>query len=201
MLPAVLVREVHSVLLLATHWTKSCDCRFFQPTDMANKSDSNVVVSLAAHSLAACASIRLHHNLDNCFMPFLWFLMSFPRGLMCRITYFGIAICHLRGHSAIQQGLEIRWRAVVYCANKQDIFKTEHLSDIEALRASFIEVSKSMIAIAESFVPISTTVYVQHCPMADSNKGADWLSNKEEILNPYFGQAMLSCGENTKTIK
>lgn len=86
-------------------------------------------------------------------------------------------------------------------ALKQSTQHLEHLSDIKALRASFIEVSRSMIAIAESFVPISTTVYVQHCPMADSNKGADWLSNKEEILNPYFGQAMLSCGENTKTIK
>ena len=84
---------------------------------------------------------------------------------------------------------------------KQSAQHLEHLSDIEALRASFIEVSKSMIAIAESFVPITTPVYVQHCPMADSNKGAEWLSNKEEILNPYFGQAMLSCGENTKTIK
>ncbi len=86
-------------------------------------------------------------------------------------------------------------------ALKQSTQHLEHLSDIKALRASFIEVSRSMIAIAESFVPISTTVYVQHCPMADSNKGADWLSNKEEILNPYFGQAMLSCGENTKTIR
>ena len=83
---------------------------------------------------------------------------------------------------------------------KQSVQHLEHLSDIEALRASFIEVSKSMIAIAESFVPITTPVYVQHCPMADSNKGADWLSNKEEILNPYFGQAMLTCGEVTKTI-
>jgi Cu(I)/Ag(I) efflux system membrane fusion protein len=83
---------------------------------------------------------------------------------------------------------------------KQSVQHLEHLSDIEALRASFIEVSKSMIAIAESFGPITTPVYIQHCPMAYSNKGADWLSNKEEILNPYFGQAMLTCGEVTKTI-
>ena len=86
-------------------------------------------------------------------------------------------------------------------ALKQSAQHLEHLSNIEALRSSFIEISKSMIAIAESFVPITTTVYVQHCPMADSNKGADWLSKEKEILNPYFGQAMLSCGETSKTIK
>jgi Cu(I)/Ag(I) efflux system membrane fusion protein len=42
---------------------------------------------------------------------------------------------------------------------------------------------------------------VQHCPMADSFKGADWLSKKKEILNPYFGQSMLTCGSITKTIE
>jgi Cu(I)/Ag(I) efflux system membrane fusion protein len=58
-----------------------------------------------------------------------------------------------------------------------------------------------MIAIAESFDPLATPIYVQHCPMADSNKGADWLSKEKEILNPYFGQKMLGCGEITKTIQ
>jgi Cu(I)/Ag(I) efflux system membrane fusion protein len=58
-----------------------------------------------------------------------------------------------------------------------------------------------MIAIAESFAPLSTAIYIQNCPMADSNKGADWLSLDKEIQNPYFGESMLSCGENTKTIK
>ena len=58
-----------------------------------------------------------------------------------------------------------------------------------------------MIVTAESFDPLSTTIYVQHCPMADSNNGADWLSQDKEIRNPYFGESMLSCGENTKTIK
>ncbi|NNC61403.1 MAG: DUF3347 domain-containing protein, partial [Eudoraea sp.] len=33
-----------------------------------------------------------------------------------------------------------------------------------------------------------------HCPMANSNKGADWLSSSKEIRNPYYGEAMLTCG-------
>lgn len=76
-----------------------------------------------------------------------------------------------------------------------------HLNDIKAIRDQFKNISSSIVAIAESFDPISTSLFIQHCPMADSNKGADWLSQEKEIRNPYFGESMLTCGEVTKTIK
>jgi Cu(I)/Ag(I) efflux system membrane fusion protein len=31
--------------------------------------------------------------------------------------------------------------------------------------------------------------------MAFKDKGAFWLSGEKEIKNPYFGEAMLTCGE------
>jgi Cu(I)/Ag(I) efflux system membrane fusion protein len=86
-------------------------------------------------------------------------------------------------------------------ALKPSLQHIEHLGDIKAIRGKFISISNLMIAIAESFAPLSTAIYIQNCPMADSNKGADWLSLDKEIQNPYFGESMLSCGENTKTIK
>jgi Cu(I)/Ag(I) efflux system membrane fusion protein len=86
-------------------------------------------------------------------------------------------------------------------ALKPSLQHIEHLGDIKAIRGKFINISNLMIAIAESFAPLSTAIYIQNCPMADSNKGADWLSLDKEIQNPYFGESMLSCGENTKTIK
>ena len=46
-----------------------------------------------------------------------------------------------------------------------------------------------------------TTAYYQFCPMAEGDKGAYWMSNSEEIKNPYFGEAMLGCGENKETLK
>ena len=85
-------------------------------------------------------------------------------------------------------------------ALKQSTQHTEHLSDIKLVRENFIGISKTMIAIAESFDPIPTPIYIQHCPMADSNKGADWLSKEKEIRNPYFGESMLTCGEIKKKI-
>lgn len=38
------------------------------------------------------------------------------------------------------------------------------------------------------------TYYVQHCPMAFNDEGADWISAEEAIRNPYFGDRMLKCG-------
>lgn len=42
--------------------------------------------------------------------------------------------------------------------------------------------------------------YVVHCPMALGGKGADWISNEPKVLNPYFGDAMLECGDVTETL-
>jgi Cu(I)/Ag(I) efflux system membrane fusion protein len=58
-----------------------------------------------------------------------------------------------------------------------------------------------MVEMSEYVQPLDKPVYVQHCPMADNNKGADWLSLEKEIRNPYFGSSMLTCGEVTKEFK
>ena len=65
--------------------------------------------------------------------------------------------------------------------------------NLENQRAHFVILNKNMVAIAMN-VDNLTNVYVQECPMADNNKGAMWLSTEEEIRNPYFGDAMLTCG-------
>ena len=77
----------------------------------------------------------------------------------------------------------------------------QHLSDIEQLRKAFQSVSVTMIDMTSAFTPLGKTIYVLHCPMANNNKGADWLSTFKEIRNPYFGSSMLTCGEVTKEIK
>ena len=77
----------------------------------------------------------------------------------------------------------------------------QHFSDIDQLRKAFQPVSATLIEMTNTFTPLGKTIYVQHCPMADNNKGADWLSTFKEIKNPYFGSSMLTCGEVTKEIK
>ncbi len=82
-----------------------------------------------------------------------------------------------------------------------DLEHVEHFSDIEQLRKAFQTVSAAMIEMTNTLKPLDETIYVLHCPMADNNKGADWLSSEKEIKNPYFGSSMLTCGEVTKEIK
>ena len=69
------------------------------------------------------------------------------------------------------------------------------------MRVAFLNLSNAMIAMAKSFDPMAEIIYIQHCPMADNNKGADWLSLSNEIRNPYFGAGMLTCGEVKEEIK
>ena len=72
--------------------------------------------------------------------------------------------------------------------------------DIEEQRKHFETLSEALIESAELFGLTIDLVYVQFCPMAFDDKGAYWLSEFEEIKNPYFGDMMLTCGEVTKRI-
>jgi len=72
--------------------------------------------------------------------------------------------------------------------------------DIEEQRKYFENLSDALIESAELFGLTIDMVYVQFCPMAFDDKGAYWLSESDKILNPYFGDLMLTCGEVTKKI-
>lgn len=73
--------------------------------------------------------------------------------------------------------------------------------DNEKQRKAFSELSIEFYNVIKTFDLMDKTVYYQFCPMALNDKGAFWLSTKEEILNPYFGAQMLSCGENKEILK
>lgn len=86
-----------------------------------------------------------------------------------------------------------------YWMEQQSAIKThaEKLAgsdDIEEQRKQFDFLSQALIKSVKVFGIGEATLYVQHCPMANDNKGADWLSSEEEIRNPYFGDMMLTCG-------
>ncbi len=72
--------------------------------------------------------------------------------------------------------------------------------DIEEQRKQFDFLSQALIKSLKVFGVEGDTFYVQHCPMANDNDGAAWLSKHEKILNPYFGEKMLTCGTVQDTI-
>jgi hypothetical protein len=74
------------------------------------------------------------------------------------------------------------------------------MGDIEEQRKAFVTVTESVEAMVKDQLE-SGTVYKQFCPMAFGNKGAYWLSNSKDIMNPYFGDKMLKCGRIAEEIK
>lgn len=78
----------------------------------------------------------------------------------------------------------------------------EHISRSEMAhqREHFEVLSKDIIDLL-AITGSDRTLYVAYCPMYNNNKGGQWLSDAEEIRNPYFGSAMLNCGAVQKEIK
>ncbi len=74
-------------------------------------------------------------------------------------------------------------------------------NDIEKQREHFSKLSYSMYKAIKAFGLGGSTAYYDFCPMAFNDKGAYWLSDKETIRNPYFGDKMLKCGSVEETLR
>jgi len=67
---------------------------------------------------------------------------------------------------------------------------------LDEARVSFEALSVTMIELVRRFGnPTDGEVRLAFCPMANDNKGAEWLQTAEKIENPYFGSKMYRCGE------
>jgi len=78
----------------------------------------------------------------------------------------------------------------------KDATSISESKDIKKQREVFTNFSNNMIALAKSVKLTAEPVYQAYCPM----KKANWLSNEKTIKNPYYGNAMLSCGKVVETI-
>jgi len=79
-------------------------------------------------------------------------------------------------------------------------YDSRHISEttvIDHQREHFASLSKNMYALVSGLKMNSTTLYQQYCPM----KKASWLSDAEDVRNPYYGDDMLECGKVTATLK
>ena len=83
---------------------------------------------------------------------------------------------------------------------KSSAISISKTSDIKMQRDYFIHLSSHLINTVQLF-GVNEKVYVEFCPMADDNNGAYWLSKEEKVINPYFGSAMIECGEVKQVIE
>ncbi len=71
---------------------------------------------------------------------------------------------------------------------------------VKVQRDHFTNLSLHLTSAIETF-GVNEKVYLQFCPMANNDQGGYWLSKEEHVLNPYFGNAMLKCGEVKQIIE
>jgi copper chaperone CopZ len=81
-----------------------------------------------------------------------------------------------------------------------DTKKMEATKNIELQRTHFMTLSDNLYKLLK-VAKLDSTIYFQHCPMANDGKGANWLSKENVIKNPYYGSAMLSCGNTVETFE
>jgi len=81
----------------------------------------------------------------------------------------------------------------------RDVIRMVELDGVEEQRNHLNRLSTSLFTMLKA-ADIQTEAYLQHCPMAFDNQGAYWVSNREEIRNPYYGDRMLKCGSVRETL-
>lgn len=79
----------------------------------------------------------------------------------------------------------------------KDASAISEMTDLNKQRIHFANLSSNMSIIAKAVRLTENPIYLLHCPM----KKAGWLSSVQEVKNPYYGNAMLTCGEIIETIK
>jgi Cu(I)/Ag(I) efflux system membrane fusion protein len=75
-------------------------------------------------------------------------------------------------------------------------------ADLAALRAALHDISDATIAGLDLFgwEGEGEKPAVFHCPMAFDGDGGDWIDLGDEVQNPWYGAAMLRCGDRVRDL-
>jgi len=111
-------------------------------------------------------------------------------------------IANLLTSTSAGQWLEhdLKWTNI-YKDIDTSIRKIMNTRNLDLQRIQFSIVSNSLYEALKHYEIHHVNAYYQYCPMVNGNTGAFWLSNSDEIRNPYFGEVMLTCGETKEIIK
>jgi Cu(I)/Ag(I) efflux system membrane fusion protein len=68
---------------------------------------------------------------------------------------------------------------------------------LDAMRKPHFETLSNALIVAVKADPeaFKGDLFIMNCPMVYGDRGADWLQDDDQLLNPYFGSMMLKCGE------
>lgn len=74
-------------------------------------------------------------------------------------------------------------------------------NSVEEQREMFSKVTQIIEEELLNYLSEGSTIYKVYCPMVNNNQGDYWLSDRDEVLNPYFGDKMLKCGRVAEKLK
>ncbi len=74
--------------------------------------------------------------------------------------------------------------------------RIEMAEDLEGMREHLQETTREIEEVIVSFgAGQLPDLYRMYCPMAHDDQGGIWFQDDDAVANPYFGPAMLACGE------
>jgi Cu(I)/Ag(I) efflux system membrane fusion protein len=74
--------------------------------------------------------------------------------------------------------------------------KTAGIDEMRLNNKDLSEAVVELVKLAPPSAKVAPTLYQIHCPMTK----ADWLQTTQNVANPYYGKAMLTCGSVVATI-
>lgn len=78
----------------------------------------------------------------------------------------------------------------------KDASAISETADLKKQREHFARLSANIITLAKAVKLGTQPAYETYCPM----KKVSWLSDSKTVKNPYYGNAMLGCGNVVETI-
>jgi membrane fusion protein, copper/silver efflux system len=72
-----------------------------------------------------------------------------------------------------------------------DAAESARAGDLKAQREAFKAISSATIDLLKRHPPAGLKLFVAYCPMVK----ASWLTEVQEVANPYYGSEMFACGE------
>lgn len=69
-----------------------------------------------------------------------------------------------------------------------------NVGNIKHQREHFETLSTEIYDLLKADKANGQKLYYDNCPMYNKGKGGNWISETQEIKNPYYGKSMLDCG-------
>lgn len=89
---------------------------------------------------------------------------------------------------------------IAFTASSQGEYIGSNSENID-LQRKYFDTLSNVINDFVKLYGVHQKLYQNFCPMYNDGKGATWISETEEIRNPFYGSQMLSCGKVVESIK